>query len=287
MPQLIVRKADGSLLFDTSRITYGLVKSGYLAYSSSWTRRTIASAQLDPNDGANWTASTQVNDPARYDQMWSFTVTNARSPIVFIVGSGVLNGSTTSGTSITFHYSNASADTKFYCFDLMADIFAGSPYLKTYNSAGVLTFNSLQPPLNIAGVYTPPPPTAPTGVYGAQAAYTGGYPLSRTNTNDNYTVKRDYRFDVALTAGVEYAVFLPWSRGGACNDTQPAAPCMYGVGEGAFGRVGGISFMFGAFGGTTITIGTAPRPGGWYNIPTDRYPTALYIITTSLPFPFN
>ena len=288
MPQLIVNKSDGSLLFDTSKITYGLVKSGYLAYSSSWTRRLLKSAQLDPGEGTNWTNSASVNDPSKYDQMYSFTVSNARSPIVFIVGSGVLNGSTTSGTDITFHYSNASTSTKFYCFDLMYDGFAGSPYLKTYNTSGVLTFNSLQPPLNIAGTYIPPAPTAPSGAWSVQSPYTGGYAQSRQASVADYTsVKMDYIYDVALGAGVEYAVYLPWSRGGACNDSQTAAPCMYGVGEGAYGRVGGISFMFGAFGGTTVVSGTAPRPTGWYNIPSDRYPTALIITTANLPFPFN
>lgn len=286
MPQLIVTKSDGSLLFDTNKITYGLVKSGYLAYSSSWIRRTLKSAQLDPNDGANWTASTQVNAPSQYDQMWSFTVDNAKSPIVFLVGSGCLNGSVTSGTSITFHYSNASTSTKFYCFDLMADNIAGSPYMKTYNSSGVLTFNSLQPPLNIVGSYTPPAPTAPSGSWSVQSPYTGGYALARFNTNDNYSVKMDYRFDVALTAGIEYAVYLPWSRGCGINDTQSASPCMYAAVEGAFGRVGGISFMFGASGGSTLTIGTAPRPQGWFNVPA-LLPVALIITTANLPFPFN
>jgi hypothetical protein len=283
----LVNKVDGALLFDTDKITYGLVKSGYLAYSSSWTRRLLKSAQLDPTDGANWTASTSVNDPSRYDQMWSFTVTNAKSPIVFIVGSGCLNGSTTSGSSITYHYSNASASTKFYCFDLMADNIVGSPYLKTYNSSGQITFNSLQPPLNVIGTYQPPGPTAPSGAYGVQLAYTGGYAAERMTTVDPQTVKQDCRFDVALTAGIEYAVYLPWSRGASTVDTHSSSPCRYAVIEGAYGRVGGISFLFGASGGTTVQSGVAPAPGGWYNVPTDRYPVALIITTANLPFPFG
>ncbi|WP_256356593.1 hypothetical protein [Pseudomonas sp. PDM32] len=287
MSKLIVTKSDGSLLFDTRKITYGLVKSGYLAYSSSWTRRTLRSAQLDPSDGSNWYASTQVNDLANWDQIWSLTVTNAKSPIVFIVGSGCLNGSTTSGTSIAYHYSNASANTKFYCFDLMADNIAGSPYLKTYNESGILTFNSLQPPLNIAGTYQPPGPTAPAGAYGVQTAYTGGYFVSRQNDNNWNSSKQDCRFDVALTAGVEYAAYLPWSRGGSTVDTQGSTPISYAVQEGVYGRVGGISFLFGASAGTTLVTGVAPRPSGWYNIPSDRYPVALIITTANLPFPFN
>ncbi|MEJ8867241.1 hypothetical protein [Pseudomonas jessenii] len=287
MPQLIVKKPDGSLLFDTGKITYGLVKSGYLAYSSSWTRRLLKSAQLDPTDGANWTASTSVNAPTNYDQVWSFTVTNAKSPIIFLVGSGCLNGSTTSGTSITYHFSNASASTKFYCFDLMADNIVGSPYLKTYDANGVLTFNSLQPPLNIAGTYQPPAPTAPSGAYGVQTAYTGGVFAGRQDDDNVNSSKQDCRFDVALTAGIEYAAYLPWSRAASTVDSQGTTPIAYSVIEGAYGRVGGISFLFGASAGTTLTTGVAPRPVGWYSVPTDRYPVALYITTANLPFPFG
>lgn len=287
MSQLIVTKSDGTLLFDTSKITYGLVKSGYLAYSSSWTRRILKSAQLDPTDGNNWTVSTSVNDQTRYDQMWSFTVTNAKSPIVFIVGSGCLNGSTTSGTSITYHYSNASTSTKFYCFDLMADNMTGSPYLKTFNTSGVLTFNSLQPALNIAGTSIPPGPTAPSGSYGVQNAYDGGYFFSRFVNSDPQSDKQDCRFDVALTAGVEYAAHLPWSRGATTVDSQGSTPMMYAVIEGVFGRTGGITFLFGASAGTTVSTGVAPRPSGWYNVPSSPRPQALIITTANLPFPFN
>ena len=288
MPQLVIRKSDGSLLLDTNNITYGLVKSGYLAYTSSWTRRTLKSLGLDPNDGANWTPSVQVNDPNRYDQMWSFTVTNAKSPIVFLVGSGVLNGTTTSGTSITYHYSNASASTKFYCFDLMADNLVGSPFLKTFNSSGVLTFNSLQVPLNVIGTATPPGPTAPSGTYGVQNAYNGGVSVPRYSGDDPYTQKTDCVFNIALTAGVEYAAHLPWNRGcGLCDGNSIGGAPLYSVAEGAYGRTGGISFMFGAFGGTTLVTATAPRPYGYYQVPTDRIPTALIITTANLPFPFG
>ena len=288
MPKLIVRKADGSLLFDTNNITYGLVKSGYLAYSSSWTRMFLKSNGLDPNDPASWNKSVQVIDSTKYDQLWSFTVTNAKSPIVFLVGPGCLSCSTTSGASITYHYTNASASTKFYCFDLMADNIAGSPFLKTFNSAGVLTFNSLQVPLNIVGTYTPPGPTAPTGTYGVQNAYNGGVSVPRFTTSDWMTQKTDCVFDVALTAGVEYAAHLPWSRGaGLCDGNGIAGAPYYSVEEGAYGRVGGISFMFGAAAGGTVYTATAPRPYGYYQVPSDRIPAALIITTSNLPFPFG
>jgi len=38
MAELIVKKEDGSLLFDTDKISYGLIKSGHLAYAGNWNR---------------------------------------------------------------------------------------------------------------------------------------------------------------------------------------------------------------------------------------------------------
>lgn len=286
MPQLIVNKYDGTLLFDTSKITYGLVKSGYLAYSSSWTRRTLRSAQLDPREGSNWFPSTEIYDPSRYDQQYSFTVPNARSPIVFLVGSGCLNGTTVSGTSKTFHYTNADSNTRYYCFDLMNNDQPGAPYLKTFDASGVLTFNSLQPPLNVIGAVQPTGP-GPTGKYGVQLPYIGAYPVARTVTTDYFTVKQDYRLDVNLTGGVEYAAHLPWSRGAGCVDSNASTSVRYASIEGVYGRVGGITFLFGASAGTTIQIGVAPSPAGMYDVPSDRIPIALVITTANYPFPFN
>ncbi|MNI89149.1 hypothetical protein D3C73_1465170 [compost metagenome] len=114
----------------------------------------------------------------------------------------------------------------------------------------MLTFNSLQTPLNIVGTSTPPAPTAPSGAWGVQNAYNGGLSVPRyAAAGDYWSVKMDCRFDVALTAGVEYAAYLPWSRGCGYNDNQGGAPCMYAVLEGAYRRVGRISSMFGASGG--------------------------------------
>jgi hypothetical protein len=297
MPHLVVKKADGSLLFDTNNITYGLVKSGYMTYQQAWTRKTLRSAQLDPSDGANWFPSNIQTSLSFADGLWGFTVTNAISPIVFIVGSGTLNGSSVSGSSITFFYSNADANTKYYCFDLVSDNIAGSPYLKTFNSAGRITFNSLQPPLNIAGSYQAPVPGSldQYGRYGT--CYAGGSNRVRqafyNSGGITYVGQVDSYIDIPLTAGVEYAVYLPWSRGGGIGDFMSGGTgtfLVYSVLEGAYGRVGGISFMMGASAATTQST---PNNQGWslyasfFNIPTDRYPVALYITTTNLPFPFG
>ena len=256
---------------------------------------TLKSAQLDPTNGNNWDRS-QIRSDTRFgDGLWGFTVTDARSPIVFLHGSGCLSGTIKNGTSLTFLYSNATTDTRFYCFDLMSNSAQGSPYLKTYReSDGVLTFNSLQPPLNIIHSISPPPPEPPYGGY-IPSTYLGGRTQSRQNMTGaptNLSMQTDCIYDVDLGSGVTYATYLPWSRSAGIYDIRSRDFRSYGVHEGAYGRVGGISFIFGASAGTTEFIPRVGLPGDPYytsyaSVPTDRYPIALSIDATNLPFPFN
>ena len=294
MPSLIVRKQDGSLLFNTDYITYGLVKSGYLALAETWSRRYLRSANLDPNDGSNWSASTVAADGAG-DRVWSFTLANAQSPIVFLTGSGTLNGTARSGNTMTFYYSNASTSTRFYCFDLMSDNIAGSPpYLKMRRQDGTLTFNSLQVPLNIVGAYTPPGPSALNTFGRYYYAYDGGYNRKRQYASGPAPSQMDCGYDINLDPNTEYAACLPWSRSATVMETNPSdgytgPATQYNTVEGAFGRVGGISFLFGASAGTPQAL-----PGGFNGIPasyssiaTDRIPQALVIKTANLPMPYR
>lgn len=295
MPQLKVYKSNSELLFDTSLICYGLVKSGSMSYLQTWSRRQLKSDQLDPNNGENWTpVGVTVNVAHKTDSLYGFTVTNAISPIVFITGAGCFNGSARTGNSITYYYSNASSSTKFYCFDLMANNIPGSPYLKTWDDSGVITFNSLQPPLNvIASVQAPiPGSTAPN--FGYKTTYSGGYNYSLNTASDQYNLARCIsRVDIPLTTGVEYAVYLPWSRSCGIYDLFDVnSTVLYGGVEGAFGGVGNMSFIFGASAGTThsypyVGPGGPTYPATFTNIPTDRYPVALVIKTGNLPFPYN
>ncbi len=295
MANLIVKKPSGEILFDTDKITYGLVKSGNMQFIQGWTRRYLRSAGLNPTNGANWTISVVRSDTSDGDGLWGFTVNNARSPIVFIHGSGCLNGTIKSGSSLTFLYSNASTSTRFYCFDLMSDSLQGSPYLKTYReSDGVITFNSLQPPLNIVSAISAPPPSP---IYQAPNwrgwTYDGGRLEVRQQAavigGIRYQRQKDCIFDYPLSAGVLYATYLPWSRGASLVDVWSTDQESYAVIEGAYGRVGGISFIFGASAGTTSSrppVGPT-APSGYADVPTDRYPIALSIDATNLPFPFN
>jgi hypothetical protein len=287
-----VTKDTGELLFDTDLICYGLVKSGYMAYQESWSRKTLRSAQLDPNQGGNWTDSVVTYDPAhKSDALYGFTIYNALSPIVFITGAGCLNGTYVSGGAITFLYSNADTSTKFYCFDLMADNIAGSPYMKTWSSSGAMTFNSLQPPLNV--VYTiqaPAPPPISGGSYGFTYAGVYNYNINSGPASFNNLSRLISRIDIPLAAGYEYAAYLPWSRSVGIYDASDLggfpADAQYSGSEGAFGGSGNMSFIFGAAAGTTTSRPPA-SPTHFFNLPVDRFPVALVIKTNNLPFPFN
>lgn len=299
MAELNVWKSSGELLFDTDLICYGLVKSGYMAYLQSWSRRALRSEQLDPNNGANWfETSVTVNASHTTDALYGFTVTNAICPIVFITGPGCLNGSFRSGNSITYYYANATTATKYYCFDLMADTIPGEAYLKTWSLAGDITFNSLQPPLNVVAAVQAPGPGLPQPDFGLQTCYTGGYNTSlNSGTYGEHNKNRLLsRVDINITAGAEYAAYLPWSRTVAINDFYDFNGLSlyegYGGSEGAYGRVGGITFMFGPAAATTSGLPNSGRMVAgthaiFANLPTDRYPIALAVKTASLPFPFN
>lgn len=295
MPQLKVYKEDSELLFDTALICYGLVKSGYMTYLQTWSRRQLLSAQLDPNNGANWSpVAVTVNPAHQTDSVYGFTVTNAASPIVFITGPGCFNGSYRTGNSITYYYSNATTATKYYCFDLMQDNISGSPYLKTFTPTNVITFNSLQPPLNVVATVQAPGPGSVADL-GYVTCYNGGYNYNLNRASDQYNLARLVsRVDISLAAGVEYAAYLPWSRSVGIYDLITSGDAvLYGGVEGAFGGVGNMSFIFGASAGTTHSYPlVGPGTGGpsytqFSNLPTDRYPVALIIKTANLPFPYN
>ena len=300
MANLVVKKQDGSLLFDTGKITYGLVKSGNLRVIETWWRRNFKGGNVDPNWGGNWTGSGVSPNVALSDVIYGFTVVGATSPIVFLTGSGCLQGTKISGDSMTFLYTNASVSTKFYCFDLMKDTLAGSPYLKTRQADVSMTFNSLQLALNVVAAIQAPAPT------GTQETL---YPIpsgSRPYANAVLTVEQRQtppsyqsniftaKVTINIKAGVEYAAYLPWSRGCqiwlyGVNETKNTY--RYGGSEGCGGTVGGIQFMFGPAGGTPedypVVVTGTPMPPSFSQVPTDRLPTALVIETANLPFPFN
>ncbi|PBP84841.1 hypothetical protein CCL16_10610 [Pseudomonas syringae] len=288
MPSLVVNKDTGELLFDTSRICYGLVKSAYLAAGEVWQRRVLRSVTNDPDQGGSYIDSTRAGD-----QMFTITVNNPRSPIVFLVGKGCLQGTSISGATMTFHFSAASTATKAYVFDLMADNIAGSPYLKTFTDQAVCTFNSLQPPLNVVAAVQAPAPGAADAWSRRPLPYAGGsWQAIRTQTA-SVDFQSHFVVDVPLGQGIEYAACLPWSRGasGFIDGSLTGVNAkVIGFSEGAYGRTDGISFIFAPAGATSsidLSSNQYSLPGSLANLPLDRYPQALVVPTANLPFPYN
>lgn len=288
MSSLIVTKDTGELLFDTRKICYGLVKSGYLIANETWPRKYLRSSNLDPNHGGSYQDSFRAGD-----QLFSIGVSNARSPIVFIVGKGCLQGTWRSGDYVAYLYSAADAGTRAYVFDLMADNLPGSPFLKTYTDQGVCTFNSLQPPLNIVATIGAPGPGAPDRFGRYPAPYAGGWWEVIRHQTAAVDPQAHFVTNIGLAGGVEYAVCLPWSRAGTgfwAQDLTGVNGQAIGMSEGAYGRVGGISFIFGPAGATTqisLASNQYSIPGSIGGLPVDRYPQALVVRTANLPFPYN
>lgn len=289
--KLVVKKPDGSLLYDTGNISYGLVKSGYLTFNSNWRRWTLRAINLDPNLASSWKESGVPGD----DQH-GFTVDNPQSPIVFLVGRGTATGVTVSGSTKTYLYSGASTATKYYCFDFMRNDSLPAPWLKTRSEdSGQITFNSNQNPMNVVASIRAPDP-GPLDRFGRPVfTYVGGRNeriafFSRAGSAIAHSL-----VDVNLDAGTEYAAFLPWNRSCGIIDASPSsdgggAPMVYGMTEGAFGRIGGISFFFAPPGRTTEDYWPTSNTGTGYsyiNLPINRFPSALVIKTAGLPFPFN
>lgn len=292
-PKLIVKKADGSLLFDTRYITYGLVKSGYMSLLYFWTRRAFKGGNVDPAIGANWTESQQVAGPTNStDDLHGFTVPNARSPIVFITGGGsLISSSRNPDGSMTFNYSGASTASKFYCYDLMADNIPGGPFLKTRKEDGTLTFNSLQPPLNIYTSVQAPPKggnfSATTEPYAGGRAVIVFSPLQR-----QMTIR--YFGTVQIQGGPgELAAHLPWSRGCTCvsnGNTNSGLHWRTSQTEGVAGGVNQITFALNETAGAPFSDanpGTAYGLNMFYDLAPNPRPVALVMRTAGVPFPYN
>ncbi|MEA5673238.1 hypothetical protein VA602_18105 [Pseudomonas sp. MH2] len=285
---LKVFKENGQLLFDTEKITYGLLKSGYMTEQIRWPRLALRSAQLPPSEPGSY----DLTNPM--DPMYGFSVTGAVAPIVFINGSGVSCGSSQVGDTTTFYYLMAGPDTKFYYFDTMRNTMFGAG-LKCYDPSGNLTFNSLQYPLNIVARVQAPPPAnqSPTGGWGV--VYQGGVrgwdrKVSDPSTPWYYTC----RSPISIGAG-NFAASITFSRsfgGGAMSPSTshpgglaPAYSNLMTYMDGCWGSAGGVYFMSCDAARTTMYISSSST-SLFFDIPL-VYPTALVINADNYPFPFN
>lgn len=267
---LVVKKEDGSILYDTRKITYGLVKSGPVTSLGLIWRR------WQPSGAASFF----------YDYVYSFRVTNAIAPIVFVTGASSRPWPSREGSDIVFYFTGLVGNIKVYCFDEMQSIYSGAG-LRTRRDDDVVTFNSLQYPLNVVGVSTPPPPVAFGG--GRYYAFNGaGYSERIVIQPTAQGFYAECTLPVKLTGGISYAAYIPWSRSMIFGAQATGAGIWYNTSnEGCYGGVGEINHVFAADG-----MGTSDSQNG-YGIgvrsppASDRQPTCSYIDTSQYPYPFN
>ncbi|KAF0865940.1 hypothetical protein [Pseudomonas sp. LD120] len=266
---LIVRTEAGTVLYDTTKLVYGLLKSGPVTYHGTWQR-------IDPSGGASYF----------YDYIYSFRVTNAISPIVFTVGMCNKPFISKEGNDTVFYFAGSVSGVKVYCFDIMANVFHG-PGLRTRITQGQVSFNSLQNPLNVIGVSTPPAPSGPTSSTVPVQGFYGGYDqvvvYQSGLTQGFYTGSFWSR---ALNPSIEYAAYIPWSRG--CFMTSWNEDVYrYGLHEGCYGFKGGVTHHFGISPETTCgSMHSTTRPGVT-NLSTSPLPACSYINTAEYPYPFD
>lgn len=277
-------KEDGSLLFDIDRISYGLLKSGYLNLVDRWGRYYIRSVNLPPADESSWTYRSLL------DPICGITVSDSVSPIVFLVGDGKPCGETVSGNTRTLYFQGCTPNTKAFVFDLMRDV-GERTGMECYDAAGRVSFTTGMPPLNIIATVDPPPinPPASSNTDIRMTPYSGGAneTSGRAWSAEDYAQPKGAVF-VPVASG-ELAASLTFSRSCGLNegrDLTPAGFYRLGASEGCGGSNGGVRFFFSPAVATTSTE-FASQSTTWFDIPTDRQPQALVIRATDYPFPFR
>ena len=281
----------GNLLFNTNNMTYGLVASGNLSRINNWYRWSLRSAQLDPNNPANYT---QIGP---YDAVFGFSVVNSIAPIAFINGEGMYAGSQRSGNVTTFYYIFSSANTRIYIFDVMRDIPIAAG-MKCYadDAANTCTFNSAQVPLNIVAVHQCPPPSPPTSNNYYPMPISGGSKrYERLLPNNEYTSYMVVRCPIAIGAN-NYAVATTFSRSMSMGRHDSFSPLgglnlaysnYMGAFDGCWGTAGGIVWAVTDAARTQMIPASTAIPNGYANIPQDRYPQALVVSIDNLPIPYS
>lgn len=284
---------NGALLVDTTKISYGLVLAGNMYYLDTWRRWQLRSAQLDPNDPSNYAQTNPM------DGIFGFSIANVNMPIVFVYGSGVFVGSSRNGNITTFYYAFANTDTRFYCYDIMTYIGAGAG-MKCFADTPTqeCTFNSRMIPLNIVSKvqYPAPPPPNQLGTYnvpfnGASKSYER--PWSSNPVNNLVA-----RLPVTL-GGSAYAACSSFSRSMAAGRHDNMSPPGGASGGTPMysGYMGQLDGVYGVGGGIHIVAIDAPRTQmiapstaviqAYTGIPQDKFPVALVIDISALPFPYS
>lgn len=280
-------KDDGSILFDTEYITYGLVKSATLTHYTKWGCWLIKSSQLPPTSESSWAYYTGTN---LNDEIVSVEVSNATDPIFFLSGDGSPCGVVGTGATRTYLFHGCIPNTKVYVFDKMRDLGTNAG-MHCFDSSGVLTFSAEMPPLNIVSVVDPPslgpllgggPYYPPNPISGP--VYVGGRieTLKPWSSSDKPWVKGVVNVPSGISE--EIATCLTFSRGGW--QVYDNSGSLQGCYEGCGGTTNGdVRFYFmQSYASTNQLINSGI---GWGDIPRDKAPQALVIKTSDYPFPFG
>lgn len=292
-------KEDGSLLFDTQFITYGLLKSGPLRTVDVWSRYRLRSLELNPNDESSWTPYNP------HSLITGIDITGAQSPIVFTTGDAVRIGEYVSGSTRTLLFWTADQNCKAYVFDLMRDR-GGKTGMQAFDQFGTLTFTTDMPPLNIFASINPPPLDAiipgtgnlqfPNQQY---QVYAGGTIEERFNPWNNTAYYPELKGVGQVHSGHngEVAAYLTFSRAGGViwrsggsfvvNGQGGSQGYVHGTTEGVGGTSNGFVRFFMTPGPTGTTTQFTSNNNTWFDIPRDRAPSALVIRTSEYPYPFG
>lgn len=291
-------KEDGSLLFDTENICYGLLKSGPLTAVDYWPRRVLKSADLPPSSESSW----RDLDPPR-SLISGITVFDSISPIAFIAGEGVRVGDWVNGNQRTLLFWGATPQTKVYIFDLMRHL-GGDTGMQCFDPSGTLTFTTDMPPLNIIQRIESPPlddiiPGTENQNYPNQQynAYRGGvneYVVDAFDNSAGAHLKGSIYMPTVHSG--EVAALLTFTRAGGVmwswrynpGGFPAAGPgSLLGTTEGIGGMPNGHVKFFMTPSPTTTASYFSVNTTLWFDMPRDRAPSALVIRTSDYPYPFR
>lgn len=281
MARLITRSEDGKIIIDSNYICMGLIKTGYMQSLGSWQRYRRESAN-----------SSNMIPYSQFDPVHGFTV-RATAPLVFVSGRSVFHRAERVGENITFYFGASSTTARYFVFDLMSERQQAAKLLLR-NRDGVVTFDSLQLPLNVLGTVIPPLPQYQNSqLQGFGVPYAGGS-SSFTGSGNFTTAFCTWTTNPVGGIGKDLAANIPWNRG-ANNTWNVNYETAFSSIEGVYGNGSSISFMFMTeAGGNFNNFARAPFPQNlviglpaFMYVPVDRRPEASFIDVTNLPFPYD
>lgn len=289
MGVFITKNHLGHTLIDSRHMCMGLVKSGYMEQLPSRERRQIMYSNSNPDDINSYVPN------GTFDSVHGFSV-RAQCPLVYVAGRCLFMDMQRTGDVFTFSYAHASTSCRFYVFDLMRDL-GGGPKLKLRTRDSVITLDSAQRPLNVAGKATPPaPPRVSTQFQGmgTGTCYPGGTLIDMSYGSSYYLANLVCEYKVPIGVS-DCAANCPWSRGVAHTSRDPWWQSFSGR-ESAYGDGNSLVFISGTDAGSLMNpffnqFGNPEFPGnGQYTfmgIPVDHYPMMTAIETNGIPIPFD